>query len=438
MESLWFELIVVLVLIVANGFFAGAELAIVSARRGRIAHLAKSGLGRARVVEQLQADPHRFLATVQVGVTLVGTLASAVGGAAAVEELKPYLQQAPLAWVRNTAEPLALALVVGCIAYLSLIFGELVPKALALEYSERLALKVARPVQFLARLGGPAVSLLTLSSHLVLRLLGIRASGSQAFLTQEEIQHLLAEGRETGAVTREEHEIIRNVFDFSRTQVREVMVPRTRMVALDLALERKELLRLVVESQYSRFPVYRGEIDNIVGFIHGKDLLGAAAQSPDFDLAALIRRPQFVPEAKKVNDLLRELQRGHQHLALVVDEYGSISGLVTTEDLLEELVGEIEDEHDQGGPSRIQPLPEGGYLVDALLGLKDLEDLLGVRFPAGAPYETLAGLILYQLGHFPVAGEQLVWDGYLLTCVKTAPTAIRRVRIEPVGGQPQP
>lgn len=432
MDTIWLELVIVLLLILANGFFAGAELAIVSVRRGRIAQLVADGNKRAAIVEQLHADPHRFLATVQIGVTLVGTLASAVGGAAAVEVIKPYLQQAPIPLVSNAAEPIALFLVVGCIAYLSLILGELVPKALALEYSERIALGVARPIRFLARIGGLAVSILTLSSRTMLRLLGIKASGEQAFITQEEIQHLIAEGRETGVITLAEQEFIRNVFAFSQTQVREVMVPRTRVVALDLGLDREQILKFVVDSQYSRFPVYRGELDNVVGFIHGKDLLGLAVQSSNFSLESLIRRPFFVPEAKKVDELLGEMQRGHFHMAMVVDEYGSLSGVVTTEDLLEELVGEIEDEHDLGEPPRIQALQDGGYLVDALLPLNDLEDLLGVRFPAEAPYETLAGLILFELGHFPVAGEQLAWGKFLLTCVKVTPTAIRKVRIERV------
>lgn len=432
MDTIWLELVIVLLLILANGFFAGAELAIVSVRRGRIAQLVADGNKRAAIVEQLHADPHRFLATVQIGVTLVGTLASAVGGAAAVEVIKPYLQQAPIPLVSNAAEPIALFLVVGCIAYLSLILGELVPKALALEYSERIALGVARPIRFLARIGGLAVSILTLSSRTMLRLLGIKASGEQAFITQEEIQHLIAEGRETGVITLAEQEFIRNVFAFSQTQVREVMVPRPRVVALDLGLDREQILKFVVDSQYSRFPVYRGELDNVVGFIHGKDLLGLAVQSSNFSLESLIRRPFFVPEAKKVDELLGEMQRGHFHMAMVVDEYGSLSGVVTTEDLLEELVGEIEDEHDLGEPPRIQALQDGGYLVDALLPLNDLEDLLGVRFPAEAPYETLAGLILFELGHFPVAGEQLAWGKFLLTCVKVTPTAIRKVRIERV------
>jgi putative hemolysin len=431
MESIWLELAIVLLLILANGFFAGAELAIVSVRRGRIAQLAAEGNERAKMVERLHSDPHRFLATVQIGVTLVGTMASAVGGAAAIEVIKPYLQQVPLHLVSNAAEPLALILVVGFIAYLSLILGELVPKALALEHSERIALGVARPIRFLARIGGAAVSILTLSSRAVLWLLGIKATGERAFITKEEIQHLVAEGRETGGVTPSEQELIRNVFEFSQTQVREVMVPRPRIEALDLEQDREQVLKIVLDSQYSRFPVYRGEIDNVIGFIHGKDLLGRAVQTPDFNLESLVRPPFFVPEAKRVNSLLREMQRGHIHMAMVVDEYGSLSGVVTTEDLLEELVGEIEDEHDLGEPQRIQRLKDGSYLIDALLPLNDLEDLLGVRFPEGMPYETLAGLILFELGHFPVEGERVAWGDFLLTCVKVTQTAIRKVKIEP-------
>ena len=432
METIWLEIVIVLLLILANGFFAGAELAIVSVRRGRIAQLAAEGNRRAAAVEQLLSDPHRFLATVQIGVTLVGTMASAVGGAAAIQVIKPIIQQVPVRVVSNAAEPLALFLVVGFVSYFSLILGELVPKALALEHSERIALGVARPIRFLARIGGVAVFFLTLSSRSVLALLGVHGKGERAFVTKEEIQQLIAEGRETGAVTPGEQELIRNIFEFSQTQVREVMVPRPRIVGLDLAQSREEILKVVLDGQYSRYPVYRGEIENVIGFIHAKDLLGRAVQTPDFELESLIRPSFFVPEAKRVNALLREMQRRHLHMAMVVDEYGSLSGVVTTEDLLEELVGEIEDEHDVGEPQRIQRLKDGGYLVDALIPLNDLEDLLGVRFAEGQPYDTLAGLILFKLGHFPVAGERVAWGDYLLTCVKVTRMAIQKVKIEPV------
>lgn len=430
METLWFELGVVLLLILANGFFAGAELAIVSVRRGRIAQLVAEGHAGAKVLDGLQADPHRFLATVQIGVTLVGTLASAVGGAAAIEVIKPLLQQAPFELVRDGAEPLSLFLVVGCIAYLSLILGELVPKALALEYSERIALGVARPIHWLARWGGAAVFVLTWSSRTVLSLLGVKGRGEQAFITKDEIQHLIAEGRESGSVSHDEQEFIRNVFEFSNTQVREVMVPRPRVVGLDLELSREDVLARVLEHQYSRYPVYRGEIEAVVGFVHGKDLLAQAVRSTSFDLQDQMRPCFFVPETKRVNELLREMQRKHLHMAMVVDEYGSLSGVVTTEDLLEELVGEIEDEHDADEPRRIQPLDNGGYLVDALIPLKDLEVLLDVRCAPGQPFDTLAGLILFKLGHLPVEGEHADWGAFRLTCVKVKGTAIRRVRID--------
>ncbi len=430
MESIWLELVIIGLLILGNGFFAGAELALVSARRGRMAQLAAAGDRRAHLVEQLQADPHRFLATVQIGVTLVGTMASAVGGATAVEVIKPIFQQAPLAVVRNAAEPLALILVVGLIAYLSLIVGELVPKALALEYTERMALRVARPINFFSRIGGLPVAFLTLSSKAVLALLGVKSKGEQAFITKEEIRHLVAESLESGEVTAEEHEFIHNLFEFTQTQVREVMVPRPRIVSLDLDLPRQTIIETILNSQYSRYPVCRGDIENVVGFMHAKDLLGQVLANPKMPLDGLVRPAVFVPEAKKIDVLLREMQQRRLHIALVVDEYGGLSGLVTTEDLLEELVGEIEDEHDDSEGRRIKRLSGGGFLVDALLPLHDAEGLLGVEFDESLPCDTLAGLVLHLLGRFPAAGEAVEWQSYRLTCTEVTPTAIVRVKIE--------
>jgi putative hemolysin len=430
MESIWLEIFIIALLILGNGFFAGAELALVSVRRGRIAQLAAAGDKRAQMVEKLQADPHRFLATVQIGVTLVGTMASAVGGATAVEVLKPVLQQAPLEAVRDSAEPIALILVVGLIAYCSLILGELVPKALALEHTERMALRVARPISFFARIGGLAVAFLTLSSKAVLAMLGIRSKGEQAFITKEEISHMVAESLESGEVTPDEQKFIANLFDFTQTRVSEVMVPRPRIVGIDLGQPREEILRTVLHNQFSRYPVYRDNIEEVIGFIHAKDLLGQAVTSPDAPFDTLVRPAVFVPEGKKIDMLLREMQQRHLHMALVVDEYGGLSGLVTTEDLLEELVGEIEDEHDVGEPRRVRRLGGGGYLVDALLPLNDVEELLDVRFADDLPCDTLAGLVLHLLGRFPEAGERLEWRDYLLTCVEVTPTAIRRIRIE--------
>jgi putative hemolysin len=214
------------------------------------------------------------------------------------------------------------------------------------------------------------------------------------------------------------------------------MVPRPRVVGLDLEQGNDQILQVILENQYSRYPVYRGEITNTAGFVHAKDLLGQAVQSPDFDLERLIRPAIFVPESKKVKSLLRDMQRRHFHMAMVVDEYGSLSGIITFEDLLEELVGEIEDEHDVDEPRRIQPLRDGGYLLDALIPLKELESLLKVRFAPELPCDTLAGLILCELGHLPAEGEQVIWGDFLLTCVRVKGTAIRRVRIERQPAEP--
>lgn len=429
MESVLGELAVIFLLIIGNGFFAGSELAIISARKSRIAQLVADGDPKAIIVEQLQNDPHRFLATVQVGVTLVGSLASAVGGATAVRYLKPLLAASPVVFVQQAAEPIALGIVVILISYLSLVFGELVPKTLALQYADRMALHVAKPIRFMAQAAGIVVSLLTFSNRMVLAMMGIQARGDQGFVTREDVQHIVAEGHEAGVFSSTENEFIRNIFDFTHTCVREVMVPRTRIVALDLGLPTEELVRTVVDNKYSRYPVYRGSIENVAGFIHGKDMLGGIVSNPSFDIESIIRPTFYVPEGKMVNDLLKEMQRKCIHMALVVDEYGGISGLATTEDLLEELVGEIEDEHDIEEPGSIQRLPDGSLLVDALFSIGDLAENLGIKLDEDAPYDTLAGLILDRLGRFPEKGERVEWDRFTLVCEEVKKTAVVKVRI---------
>lgn len=429
MDSVWLELFLVFLLILANGFFSGSELAIISARKSRIAQLVAGGDPKAKIVESLQDDPHRFLATVQIGVTLVGTMASAVGGAAAIQYLKPFFLAAPFEFMRHAAEPLAITVVVVLIAYFTLIFGELVPKTVGLQYADAMSLRVAKPIQFIATVGSVAVSFLAASNRAVLYLIGIRAEGGQEFITREEVQHIIQEGQETGVFSASEREFIENIFDFTHTCVREVMVPRTRIVGLDLNAPRQEMLQTILENKYSRYPVYRGTIEEIAGFVHGKDFLGKMVQEPGFDLESIVRPSYYVPESKKVNSLLKEMQRKRIHMAMIVDEYGGISGLVTTEDLLEELVGEIEDEHDVGEPGKVQRLADGSIIVDAMISLSDLADFLEIKREDDVPYDTLAGLILDRLGRFPEMGERVQVDGLVFVCEEVTKTAILKVRI---------
>jgi putative hemolysin len=428
LDTVFLELLVIALLILLNGFFACSEFAIISIRKSKVAQLVAEGDERAKLVEEQQKDPPRLLAIVQIGMTLTGATASAVGGIIAVEHLKPVLQKFPYEVVRNAAEPIAVTIVVIVVSYLILIFGELVPKTIGLQYADTMALRLARPIFLLERIGGIVVTLLTLSCKGVLFIIGVKGKG-QAFITREEVQHIVAEGRETGVFSATEHEYIQNIFDFTHTSVREVMVPRMRMAAIDLELSRREMLNFILENQYSRYPVYSGTIENIAGFIHGKDFLGRIVSDPDFDINSIVRPPFYVPEGKKVNELLKEMQRKRIHMALVVDEYGGISGLATTEDLLEELVGEIEDEHDVGDPRPVQRLPDGSLIVDALISIYDLAELLDIELEEDLPYDTLAGLILNQLGRFPEKGEKLEIDGYLLVCEEVKKTSIDKVRI---------
>ena len=432
MDTVVLELCLIALLIVIHGFFSCAEFAIISIRKSRIAHLTAAGDERAEIIGKLQKDPNRLLATVQIGITIVGSTAPAVGGIIAVEHLKPLLVASPYPFLSHSAEPVAVTVMVSLVSYLLLILGELVPKSLGLQYADPLALRVARPIALFARLAGVVVSFLTVSSRAVFALLRIKGE-NKTFITREEVQHMVAEGHETGVFSATEQEYIKNIFDFTHTSVREVMVPRTRMVALNLELSAAELVKTVTDNMYSRYPVYRGDIEEIAGFILGKDLLGRTVTDPGFDIASIVRPPHFVPEGKKVNELLKEMQRMKLHMALVVDEYGGISGVVTTEDLLEELVGEIEDEHDAEEPSRLVTLPDGSILADALISIYDLEEPLNISLNHDLPYDTVAGLILDALGRFPRKGEKVEWQGYVITCEEVTRTGIVRVRIERIG-----
>ncbi len=428
MDTAFLEIISIAILILLNGFFACSEFAIISIRKSKVAQLVAEGDERAKIVEEQQKDPPRLLAIVQIGMTVTGATASAVGGIIAIEHLKPLMLKIPYELVWHAAEPISVGIMVAVISYLILIFGELVPKTIGLQYADTVALRVARTIHLLERGGSVVVTLLTFSCNLVLRLMGIKGK-ERAFITREEVQHIVAEGHESGVFSASEHEYIKNIFDFTHTSVREVMVPRTRMAAIDLELSREEMLHFILENEYSRYPVFRGSIEEIAGFIHGKDFLGRMVAEPDFDISAIVRPPFYVPEGKKVSNLLKEMQRKRIHMALVVDEYGGINGLVTTEDLLEELVGEIEDEHDIGEARRVQKQPDGSLIVDALLSVADLEDLVGINLGDDIPYDTLAGLILHRLGRFPEKGERLEVDGFVFICEEVKKNAIVWVRI---------
>ncbi len=428
--GLWFEAIVITILILLNGFFSGSEIALISARRSRIQQLAKDGDGRAQRVVAMREDPDRFLATVQVGVTFVGTLASAVGGIAAVRALSPLIGALPLPLPPAFVEPVALGVVVLGITYATLILGELVPKSLALRNAVPLALAVSGPLDSLARAASPVVRLLTASNRFVLRLLGQKGAAQRAFISEEEVKYMVEEGREQGVFDQTEQELIHSVFEFTEASVKDVMIPKPRMQAIDVDTPVEEVLAFIVETGKSRYPVYRNSLDEVLGILYDKDLFRLLAEKKPITLAQVLRPAFFTPETTRVSRLLKSMQRRRMPMALVIDEYGGVEGLVTIEDLIEEIVGEIEDETDREDQA-VRRLRDGSYIVDASVSIHDLADQHSLAFPESSEYETLAGFVITQLQRMPRGGEIVNFEGWRLTIVDMDGRRIARVKIEP-------
>jgi putative hemolysin len=429
-ESLWFQIALVFSLILANGFFAASEIAIIATRKTRIDTLIEKGVHSAAAVARLKNDPDRFLATVQIGVTLVGTLASAIGGAAAIEFLKPLIQSLPIPLVATWAQSIAILLVTLPIAYLSLILGELVPKSLALRFSEQIAIWVARPIDFFSRLTAFFVKILTTSSNTVLRLFGGKNAGAATFISEEEVKSLIREGAAKGIFDETEKELIHSVFDFVDTPVKAVMVPRTEIHAIEVKTPETEVVKSFVESGFSRIPVYEEDLDRVVGILYHKDIFRALQEKGDFQLRDHLHSPFFVPTTLPISQLLKDLQRRRIGMAIVVNEFGEVEGIVTIEDLLEEIVGEIRDEYDREERGPVERLPDGSLVIQGAAQLKDLKTDYGLPFEESPDYLTLAGFVLAKLKRIPRGGERVEHNGYKLTIVDMEGRRILKIKLE--------
>jgi putative hemolysin len=430
--TLLFEIALILLLILINGYFAASEVALIALRRSRAQELADGGDGRAVTIQRVKDDPDRFLATVQVGITLVGTLASAVGGVISIKAIRPMLDRLPGGGLHGAAEPVALGLVVLAITYLSVVFGELVPKSLALRHAERIALATARPFHLLTRWFSFLARPLTASSRAILSLLGVPPHGTTGFVSEEEIKLMVQEGKEKGIFDQTEEELIQSVFEFSEASVKKVMIPRPRIDAIELETPWDEALKFIVETGHSRYPVYRKSLDDIIGVLYYKDLLRLQVENRPASLEAIIHPVYFVPETMQVSQLLKELQRRRMSMAIAVDEHGGVDGLVTIEDLIEEIVGEIHDEYDTASKP-VERLRDGSLIIDASMSIKDLQEEHGLPFPESPEYETLAGFMLTQLQRMPKGGDNIKYHGMKLTIVDMEGRRIARIKVEGLG-----
>lgn len=420
------DIMIVVAFMVANGVFAGSEIAVLSVRSTRLREYIRRRDKRALAVKKLRDDPERFLATVQICITTVGTAASVYGGAT----LEPYLEQ-QLSRV-GLGHVTSLILVVAMIVYVELIIGELVPKSLALRASARYSFLISRPLVFLSQILRPVVWALTASSNLVLRFFGDKTTFTETRLSRDELQQLVEEAAKTGSLDPRASEIASRALGFGEVTVAEVMVPRNRVVALRRGAPPDEIQRVILEEGHSRMPVYDTSIDNIIGYVVARDVLALSWEKGLVVLEDILRPPHKVPENTRALDLLRELQRRRTQMAVVVDDNGGLSGLVTAEDLIEELVGDIMSEDDVVEHYFVRE-PSGTILVQGWAAVRKVNRDLYLDLPVGKDRTTIAGLCMSLAQAIPQAGEKLTTDnGTVLEVVEASPRRVRRVRIHPV------
>jgi putative hemolysin len=421
------RIVVVLLLVLGNALFVAAEYALVTARRSRLQELVEQGRAGAKHALELMDNPVRFISTVQVGITVAGIAMGAIG--------QPLVQD----WFGFVqSDTIAFLIAFFFLTYLSVSLGELVPKAIALQRAERLAIALAWPIDLLGRITHPLVWLLQTTANAIVRLFGIEPAPAGVVVnTREDIRAVIAEAGETGTVEGVEQEVLYAAFRFADKEVHDVMVHKPEVVAISVALPPRECLAAVITSPYTRYPAYRESIDQIVGILHVRDLFSALYERgiDNVVIEDLLRKPYFVPETKDLAALLAEFRQQNQHMAVVVDEYGSMQGIVTLEDVLEEIVGEIEDEYDLPDES-LERLDERRIRVDGTFPIDDFNEQFGVAMP-DADYHTLAGFVFGQLGRAPEAGDEVTWNGLKFDVIEVEGTRIEKLEVEFLPEEPE-
>ncbi|MEX0611493.1 MAG: hemolysin family protein, partial [Pirellulales bacterium] len=403
---LW-QILLILLLILANGLFAAAEIAIIAARRGRLEQRAAEGSRNAQRALELARDPNRFLPTVQIGITLVGAFAAAYGGQQIVAELSDWIAQLPWPFVKRHADGIALGLFVACFTYVSLVLGELVPKRMALHRAEGLAIFLAPLLQFIATVARPLVWFMGASTNAVLWVLGL-GRGAEPSVSLDDIEHLIDTGTAEGLVEPMEQRLALGALRLGDRTVRDIMRPRIDLDAMDVETPPEEVLGTVAMAGFSRLPVYEGDLDHVIGFVHIKDLFRQQHLGWPIELRKLLHPALFVPENMSLDRLLQLFQEKHNQLAIVLNEYGGTEGMVTLEDVVEEIVGEMRDEHRRHEEQKFVQRDDNSWLIDGAVSIADLIDKLELKAEEsweGRGFSTVAGLILDQLGHIPSIGD---------------------------------
>ena len=428
------KLAAVLLLVLANAFFVASEFSLVSIRRSRVGTLVAEGNRRARTLLRVIDHLDAYISATQLGITLASLGLGWIGEPTLAAMFTPVFRFVlPGAASEIAAHSVAVAIAFALMAFLHIVLGELAPKTLALERAEAVALAVARPMEIFYRIFKAPIWVLNRSGSLVLRWLGFKSTAEHtAVYTEEELRQLVGLSHKSGHLIEDERQLINNVFDFTEATVESVMVPRTEIEALDAELNPLEMLDVFEQTRYSRMPIYRDSLDNIIGIVLHKDLSRNVRRGSAANLDEFVRSPIFIPTHVKLNDALRMLRRSSEHMALVVDEHGGVEGLVTLEDLLEEIVGDIRDEHDEAAARQIVEEPDGAYNVRGNLSIRDANKLLNLSLPESDAYHTIAGFMMARAGRLLTSGESVEYNGLKLTVESTIRNRIVETKIESV------
>ncbi|ACI20207.1 hemolysin family protein [Thermodesulfovibrio yellowstonii] len=425
------EIFLIIFLIILNGFFAAAEIGVVTLRKTRLKQLIEEKRPNAEIVQKFKENPDKFLATIQVGITLIGSLASALAGAYAVKNIKPLIEILPFSFLKISAEVISIAIVVILVTYFSVVAGELIPKSIALSHPDWISLKTAKFIDRFSKLTFIFVKILTISTNFLLKPFGLRAFSQRGFISQEELKLLIEEGEEKGIFEPDERQLIHSAFSFAEITVKEIMVPAPQMVTVSIYMSVNEIKEIIMDEKFSRYPALGKDLNDIRGILHAKDFYNALIKNPDLlDIKRLLKPPMFVPETMKINILLKEMQKKRVHMAIVVDEYGVVTGLVTLEDILEELVGEIRDEYDIEMP--VITLPDGSMIIDATISIRDLKEDYGIEIEESEEYDTLGGFILTSLQRIPHVGDTVDMDGKIFKVIEMVGQRISKIKYEAI------
>ena len=427
-----FQIFLTFFLVVLNGFFVAAEFAIVKVRASQIEIKVKTGNRIARIAKHITQHLDGYLAATQLGITLASLGLGWVGERVMEEVLHNLLltfgaSPETIVSFSGTAAPI---IAFTLITIMHIVFGELAPKSFAIQRPVNTTLGIALPLHAFYLVFRPFIWLLNGFANLILKLFGIHTSaGHEAHHSSEELQYLLDQGKESGALETNEHELIKNVFDFNERVVKNIMVPRTKISGIELETPTAEVLDYIIKEGYSRIPVFEDTIDKIVGIIHAKDVLPILVEQKEVLIADIIRKPYFIPETKKINDLMSEFQQKRIQIAIVLDEFGGTAGMVTLEDIVEELVGEIQDEYDEEKPI-VEKVSDGEFIVNAAASVYDVNEYLPHDLPEDGDYDTMAGLVGDVFGKIPEVGEQMEFNGYTLTVLKKTEQNIESIRLQ--------